>query len=116
MRTCFFDIDIQWFRASKILAIKSGCNFKISDSIEPPKSVYYKNLIYSEVYSGNLPKSATDIGFISWIKENYTHIKINSSFYLKIEFNSSSVNLGDIATGKVKSIIDCLYPIMLRKG
>lgn len=104
--------NIQWFIASKIKALKSGCNFKIFDSIELPISVNYKNLIYNKVYSGNLPKSATDIEFISWIKENYTPVKNNSSFYLKIEFSSSNVNLGDIATGKVKSIIDCLYPII----
>lgn len=104
--------NIQWFRASKNKALKSGCFFKISDSIEPPISVNYKNLIYNKVYSGNLPKSATDIEFISWIKEIYTPVKNNSSFYVKIEFSSSSVNLGDIATGKVKSIIDCLYPIV----
>lgn len=104
--------NIQWFRASKIKALKSGCDFIISDSIEPPISVIYKNQIFNKVYSGKLPKSATDIEFISWIKENYTPEKNNGSFYLKIEFSSPSVNLGDIATGKIKSIIDCLYPII----
>ncbi len=104
--------NIQWFRASKIKALTSGCDFKISDSTEPVISVNCKNQIYNKVYSGNLPKSATDNEFISWVKEDSTPVKNNSSFYLKIEFSSSSVNLGDIATGKVKSIIDCLYPVI----
>lgn len=104
--------NIQWFRASKINDIQSGCGFTIYNSLEPDSHVKYKTLIYNKTYTGNLPKSATDNEFISWVEENYTRVKNCTSFYLNIEFGNPRINLGDIATGKVKSIVDCLYPII----
>ena len=104
--------NIKWFRASKIKDIKSGCNIIISDSLEPETEVIYKNIIYDRIYSGNLPRSATDNEFITWVLEKTIKDYKCTSIYLKIEFASSKINLGDIATGKVKSIIDCLYPII----
>ena len=31
---------------------------------------------------------------------------------VQIQFGSAAVNLGDIATGKTKPIIDCLFPVL----
>lgn len=104
--------NIQWFRASKIKDNKSGCNFRLTSSKEAEKNIEFKNTIFDKVYSGNLPKSATDEEFISWIKQNSTGVKQSPSFYLNIEFADQKINLGDIATGRIKSIIDCLYPVI----
>lgn len=104
--------NIQWFRASKIKDIKSGCNFRLTASKEPEKNIDFKNTIFDKIYSGNLPKSATDDEFISWIKQNSTRVKYSPSFYLNIKFGGKKINLGDIATGRIKSIIDCLYPVI----
>ena len=104
--------NLQWFRASKIKDIKSGCRLKIYNSIEPDTTVNYKDKIYSKIYTGNLPKNGKETEFILWVKENYVGLRHSSSFYVKIEFGSSKINLGDIATGRIKSIIDCFYPII----
>ena len=104
--------NLKWFRATKMIDIKHGCSFKICNSLESVSPIKYKYAINSKIYSDNLPKNATDAEFSSWVKENYNVAKHLSSFYVKIEFGSSRINLGDIATGKVKSIIDCLYPII----
>jgi len=104
--------NIQWFRASKIKDKKSGCNFRLTASKEPERNIDFKNTIFDKIYSGNLPKSATDDEFISWSKQNSTGIKYSPSIYLNIEFGGKKINLGDIATGRIKSIIDCLYPVI----
>ena len=97
--------NIQWFRASKIKDKKSGCNFRLTASKEPERNIVFKNTIFDKIYSGDLPKSATDDEFISWIKQNSTEVKHSPSFYLNIEFGGRKINLGDIATGRIKSII-----------
>jgi len=104
--------NIQWFRASKIKDKKSGCNFRLTSSKEAERNIDFKNTLFDKIYSGNLPKSATDDEFISWIKLNSTGLKHSGSFYLNIEFGDQKINLGDIATGRIKSIIDCLYPVI----
>ncbi len=104
--------NIQWFRASKIKDKKSGCNFRLTASKEPEKNIDFKHTIFDKIYSGNLPKSATDDEFISWIKQSSNGVKYSPSFYLNIEFGGQRINLGDIATGRIKSIIDCLYPLI----
>ncbi len=35
-----------------------------------------------------------------------------SRYAVGLRFGGSAVNIGDIATGRVKSVIDCLYPIL----
>ncbi|VVB90323.1 Uncharacterised protein [uncultured archaeon] len=104
--------NLKWFRATKLKDLKQGCCFKIYNSLESVSPISCNDVIYSKTYAGNLPKSATDAEFISWIEENYSELKHISSFYVKIEFSSSTINLGDIATGRIKSIVDCLYPII----
>lgn len=36
----------------------------------------------------------------------------NTTFYVRLRFDSERLNIGEIVTGAVKSTIDCLYPII----
>lgn len=104
--------NLQWFRASKIKNIRDGCEILISNQSELKNSVKYKKVLFDRIFDGNLPKNATDNDFISWVKNNSSGRNYSNHFYLKIEFGNKDVNLGDIATGKIKSIIDCLFPVI----
>lgn len=69
--------------------------------------------IFDSFYSGDLPRKATDNQIPTWISSlETTPLKDDSRFAVRVLFGSEKINIGDIATGKVKSLIDCLYPII----
>ena len=70
-------------------------------------------MIFDKIYQGELPKSATDKEFAEFVKINSKEkLRINDECKIKIQFHSSLINLGNISSGTVKPIIDCLYPIL----
>jgi len=70
-------------------------------------------VIFDEIYQGTLPKSATDKEFAEFVK-NHTEKRLRKTdeCEVKIQFNSRKVNLGNISSGAIKPIIDCLYPVL----
>ena len=69
--------------------------------------------IFDSIYTGNLPSKATDTQIPTWISNlDTTAATEDARFAVRLLFGSEKLNIGDIATGKVKSIIDCLYPII----
>lgn len=111
--------NILWWRARKSLGDPSGVWISLKaekpndlgDSLGAP--------IFSYTYCGELPKSATSPEIPEWIT-TLPNIKIPESdarLALSLKFGASKVSLGNITTGRVKSFIDCLYPIIGgRKG
>ncbi len=70
-------------------------------------------VIFDEVYIGTLPKSATDKKFAEFVRiSSKEKLRENDECVVKIQFNSHGVNLGNISSGTVKPIIDCLYPVL----
>lgn len=67
--------------------------------------------LFNEVYGGALPTRATDDGLPLWIK-NLGEFKVGKKCSVRLTFQNMPVNIADISTGNVKSIIDCLYPIL----
>ncbi len=102
--------NIQWFRAEKIPDVKGKLELELSESIP---EIQMNFLIFDEIYEGDLPKSATDKEFAEFIK-NHTEKRLreNDECAVKIQFNSRNVNLGNISSGAIKPIIDCLYPVL----
>lgn len=89
---------------------------KLSIEYDRPPEVIIgtKDPFFDEIYEGELPKRATDPEIPTWINSLGTNVKINEDgrFSLRLQFGGNKVNIGDIVTGKVKSTIDCLYPLI----
>jgi len=70
-------------------------------------------VIFDETYQRELPKSATDENFTEFVKNNAKgKLRINDECKVKIQFQSNDINLGNISSGIIKPIIDCLYPVL----
>lgn len=69
------------------------------------------------IYKGKLPICGQDESFINWVKEstsnnsNIHSIFNNTDLGLSLLFDGN-IHIGEFAGGKIKKIIDCLYPII----
>jgi hypothetical protein len=103
--------NIQAFRARKTLAEPTWCRVRIL-SERWRDSWTEGSELFDGVSAGPLPLSARDEGFAAWIEsgmvrpaEPWTVVAVEVRF-------SGPVNLGDVATGRIKNVIDCLYPVL----
>ena len=65
-------------------------------------------------FAGTLPSNARDATVPGWLVQRWHGPAVSSDERLAVElrFADSRVNIGDIATGKVKALIDCLFPVI----
>lgn len=104
--------NLTWWQASKRQSSLTGCQIEVSLSnapfIEMPQGVK----IYDDYYSGPLPVSATDPRMSVQIQGKLRKQKTCSEdrYFVSLKFDNAKLNIGDIATGKVKTTIDSLYP------
>ena len=69
--------------------------------------------IFEGHYDGPLPSRATDVGIPNWLNSLGCKESMHGDDGLGVHLRfSSRINIGDVATGPVKSVIDCLYPIL----
>lgn len=99
--------NIRWWYAKKEKDSDEGLEIEISSC---PPEISRGRIIIDEVYTGPLPESAKSKDLPAWLKsKNIKPIEGRFSLYLKFP---EKINIGDIATGRVKHTIDCLYPII----
>jgi len=103
--------NIRAFRARKTLAEPTGCRVRISS--ERWRDPWIEGaVLLNGVSAGPLPVSARDETFAAWAAGTMVR-PASESGVLAVELHfSGPVNLGDIATGRLKNVIDCLYPIL----
>jgi len=106
--------NLYWWRASKCHNTSTGCRIRFysTNPLAEPSS----DTIFNGYYMGPPPRSATDPEMPKWIckmvDEDGIKIYPNTTFYVRLRFDNERLNIGEIATGAVKSTIDCLYPII----
>ncbi|MCH7698808.1 MAG: hypothetical protein IH865_07715 [Chloroflexi bacterium] len=105
--------NLTWFRARRSVKTPSGCTVRLQQGDAPLFSPDGHRLVFRDVYTGPLPKSATASELPAWLAElpsvpSATSLNVG----IRLSFAGTGVNLGDIATGVVKSTIDCLYPLL----
>lgn len=103
--------NIHHWRATKETGRPSGLQLAIGsngidESLRTPD--------HSGIYNGPLPQSARDADFINWVKTALApgYCRTAENFSVRILFGGNSINIADISSGRVKSILDCLYPIL----
>ena len=102
--------NIQWFKAEKIQDVSGKLELKL---FEKTPEMQMNFVVFDEIYQGVFPKSATDVEFAEFVKNNTKErLRKDDECMVKIQFNSNDVNIGNISSGTVKPIIDCLYPVL----
>lgn len=104
--------NIKWWSASKEEGVPHGCHVTISSAPAPPP--WNRPPLLNSVYAGSMPRSARDPEPARWCEELLrTGVRVPGDRALAcyLGFGSEDINLGDIATGITKSLIDCFYPI-----
>src|SRR6476620_3690420 len=64
----------------------------------------------------NLCWTASTQSDLNWVRQHAQNIPKAARYSVGLRFGGSSVNIGEIATGRVKSMLDCLYPVRSELG
>jgi hypothetical protein len=105
--------NIRWWSASKEEGAEYGCRIAVSSNLTPPLD---KRLPLIEgTYAGPWPRSAKAPEVAEWSRTILLaddHFAPSAALSCYLGFGSDRINIGNVATGVVKSFIDCLYPIL----
>lgn len=101
-------IDFIW--ATKSSADRPGCELELLR--RPPGSPISEPVLIDAVYAGPPPASARDEPLAAWVRERVVAPPPGGSFGVALCFGDPRVNLGDVATGRAKPVIDCLWPAL----
>jgi hypothetical protein len=100
--------NLQWLALRKAVAHELGC--WISPLSSPPVDwLPAHEMMVDETYAALLPSSATTPGLAEWIDKRCRSAG-DCRYAVRLRFGDR-LNLGDVATGVVKPIIDCMWPI-----
>lgn len=104
--------NLLWFRASKSYGARPGCDLTVvrSDPLGTPHT--HSRTLLSTLYTGPLPTKGSDPPLADWVKSiPEVPVQLDRCAVL-LQFGGTAVNIGDIPTGRVKNVVDCLYPIL----
>ncbi len=102
--------NIEWFTATKQPSASPGVMIELATGAPP---MPWPRALASFTYSGDLPISATDAVLSGWIESaRRQHIPEPVELAVHVAFHRATLNLGDIATGAVKSTLDALWPLL----
>lgn len=104
--------NLLFWSAEKIYGSPTGMNISALSLV--PERIERDGVIFDSVYEGDFPRGTKNSKVPEWIDSHKNLRKPGSGdcFAVRLQFASKKVNLGDIATGPVKSIIDGLYPLI----
>ena len=105
--------NLAWWHATKQAAERSGCEVRISN--EGPLQPAPRSKGFAGTYVGPLPRSARAEEVAEWARRvlgGQDALDDGADLACFLGFGSPRVNIGDISTGPVKSVIDCLYPVL----
>jgi hypothetical protein len=65
-----------------------------------------------DVYRGGLPNAGAVKEYAAWVERHMRRRLVRGKVGIRLDFADERVNLGDVATGKAKVLIDGLWPIL----
>ncbi|QAT39091.1 hypothetical protein [Clostridium sp. JN-9] len=103
-------INIKYWKAKKRIGDIEGLYIREIDknTVSLPNTIP----IFDAIFKGKFPNKATDEAIPKWIKEISEFKKANNKCTIHLQFGSKNLSIATISNGKVKPIIDCLYPII----
>jgi hypothetical protein len=103
--------NLAWYLATKRPGAKVGALISVVTGPGPDVAAVLTRPRFTATWPGPLPRSARDEQFAAWVSNQGTP-RVSGTLAVALEFGGPRVNIGDIATGSVKSLIDCLQPIL----
>jgi hypothetical protein len=102
--------SIMWWKAEKRVDTPAGVEILLHRSVP---SVHFKGMkVFEGHYTGPLPESAKDRTLSNWLLSKVAKsVSSDGMFSVYLSFPEKT-NIADIATGPVKSTIDCLWPLI----
>jgi len=106
--------NLMWWSATKACGDPSGVRLTVEPGPAPDMDTEFGQALFNAAYRGELPSSATDERVPAWLRSlgPFAVPRDSARLALRLRFGAARVNIGNIAAGKVKSLIDCLYPIL----
>lgn len=102
--------NIEWFTATKQPSTSPGVMLEL---VTGTPVMPWPQALASFSYSGDLPISGTDPVLSGWIHSaGLQYIPGPDELAVHVAFHRAALNLGDIATGAVKSTLDALWPLL----
>jgi hypothetical protein len=99
--------NLRWLALCKATADDPGC--RLQPLLEPPENwLPTSDCLIDELYAGIRPTAATSVDFAAWIAARAKPSAANYAVELRF---ADRPNLGDVATGVVKPLIDCMWPL-----
>jgi hypothetical protein len=103
--------NIQAFRARKALTTPTGCRVVVRSG-QWADSWLSGDVLFNLETDIPLPRSARDAAFAEWVAGGTMRpARLSTRLTVSLSF-ANPINLGDIATGRLKNVIDCLYPVI----
>lgn len=103
--------NVKWWRATKAEGPVSGV--RIVGQVEPPTADQCPWLVQA-IYQGDLPHDGRHEGVAAWAREIAEGMSGHAPdrLGLGLRFGNPDITIAEISSGRVKNIIDCLYPII----
>lgn len=102
---------IRLLRARKQVGPRTGCRITLTNDVEPTP-VGDIPVLLDAIWGGPLPRSAQDAPFARWVATELRALPSpGARVGVSLRF-AGPINLGDIATGRIKNVIDCLWPLL----
>lgn len=102
---------IAWWWATRTLSHRSGV--RVIPGTAPSARAGTAGI--AGTYRGPLPRNGADAHFARWahhLAQQHSGLPSGARLGLALHFGLPTLNIADIATGRVKNVIDNLYPIL----
>lgn len=103
-----------WWHATRAVGRPTGLRLTMESHPGPAAWPERSEPVLDAIYAGPLPRSATDPAVPHWLEGLGLTAPLHSDrrFSVRLQFGGPRVNIGEVSTGTVKSLLDCLYPVL----
>jgi hypothetical protein len=104
--------NLRWLAARKQVASPPGLSLAVRDT--PPR-LWRRSEVTTgldSVYRGDLPGARTVREYAVWVEYHRVNRLPRGQIGVSLDIADERVNLGDVATGKIKILIDGLWPVL----
>jgi hypothetical protein len=102
---------LNFVQAEKLVADTEGADIELLESPTVVELVA-ESVLLDAVYDGACPTSALDPVFAAWVQAVMTETLGERRASVALTFSDSTVNLGEVSTGRLKPLIDGLWPLL----
>jgi hypothetical protein len=104
--------NLQEVAASKRSADTEGVQVAFGAVAASWSSLLLDEVLLDDIYLGPPPRSATEPQFTEWVVSHMGGPLNGRPAAVRLWFSDPATNLGEIATGRSKPLIDCLWPVL----